>query len=132
MDYTKLEQWRKAALELSALKAHEMTLRKQVFAQAFGKEAVEGVNKVELQDGWALKATLPYTRSLDQTKVESALKLLKKAHAPDALIKVKYELSVAEYRALDLKTRGIVDAILTTKPGTPALELVPGEQSSPA
>jgi hypothetical protein len=124
MNYTKLEQWRKATLELAAVKELEMALRKELFADGF-MAPVEGTNLIELQDGWNLKATLPYTRSLDQAKVEETLKLLKKAKAPITLIKTKYELSVTDYKKLDDTVRGIVDTIITTKPGTPAMELVP-------
>jgi len=123
MDYVKLEAWRKCALELSRLKEEEMCLRKEIFAAAF-IAATEGANKLVLQGGWELKATVPYTRTLDQTKVAELLKELKKAKAPSSLIKTKYELSVTDYKKLDDEIRSLVDSILTTKPGTPALELI--------
>lgn len=123
MDYIRLEAWRKCALELSRLKDEEMCLRKEVFADAFVM-ATEGANKLALQGGWELKATVPYTRTLDQTKVAELLKELKKVKAPSTLIKTKYELSIADYKKLDDEIRSLVDNILTTKPGTPALELI--------
>lgn len=124
MDYVRLEAWRKCALELSRLKEEEMRLRKEIFKEAFDA-ASEGANKLTLQGGWELKATVPYTRTLDQAHVAELLKELKKAKAPSTLIKIKYDLSVADYKKLDDHIRGMVDAHLTTKPGTPALELVP-------
>lgn len=124
MDYVRLEAWRKCALELARLKEEEMCLRKEVFKEAF-IAASEGANKLTLQGGWELKATVPYTRTLDQAHVTGLLKELKKAKAPSTLIKIKYDLSVADYKKLDDHIRGMVDAHLTTKPGTPALELVP-------
>lgn len=125
MDYVKLEAWRKCALELSRLKEEEMCLRKEIFASAF-VAATEGANKLVLQGGWELKATVPYTRTLDQAKVADILKELKKAKAPASLIKTKYELSVTDYKKLEMDdaVRSLVDSILTTKPGTPALELI--------
>lgn len=124
MDFTKLEQWRKCALELSRIKDEEMRLRKEIFASAF-TSPTEGTNKHELMDGWQLKATLPYNRALDQSKCEAVLKDLKKQKLGD-LIKVKYELSVTDYKKLaeDDVTKAVLDAIMTTKPGAPSLELV--------
>ena len=124
MDFTKLEQWRKCALELSRIKDEEMRLRKEIFAAAF-TSPVEGTNKHELMEGWQLKATYPYTRALDQTKCEALLKNFKKQKLDD-LIKVKYELNVTDYKKLaeDDVTKAVLDAIMTTKPGAPALELV--------
>lgn len=126
MDYVKLEAWRKCALELSRIKEEEMCLRKEVFASAF-VAATEGANKLVLQGGWELKATVPYTRTLDQAKVAEILKELKKAKAPSTLIKTKYELSVTDYKKLEMDdaVRSLIDSILTTKPGTAALELIP-------
>lgn len=124
MDYVKLEQWRKLATQLSAIKNDEMKLRKELFKEGF-IAPVEGANTIELQDGWMLKATVPYTRALDQEKVPEVLKELKKAKAPATLIRAKYELSIADYRKLDDKQQALVDAILTTKPGAPSLELIP-------
>lgn len=124
MDYVRLEAWRKCALELARLKEEEMCLRKEIFKEAF-EAATEGANKLTLQGGWELKATVPYTRTLDQAHVAELLKELKKAKAPSTLIKIKYDLSVADYKKLDDHIGGMVDAHLTTKPGTPALELVP-------
>ena len=120
-----LEAWRKAALELTALKEREMTLRKAIFTEAF-KDAKEGTNVCDVQDGWKLSATLPYSRTLDQSKAEQVFKDLKKQKLAH-LIKVKYEVSVSDYKKLqdDDVSKAIIDSILTTKPGAPALALVP-------
>lgn len=124
MDFTKLEQWRKCALELSRIKDEEMKLRKEIFAAAF-TSPIEGTNKHELMDGWQLKATYPFNRALDQSKCEAVFKELKKQKLGD-LIKVKYELNVTDYKKLaeDDLTKAVLDAIMTTKPGAPALEIV--------
>lgn len=124
MDYAKLEQWRLATLELARIKEQEMKLRKELFAEGFPLTD-EGANALDLQDGWVLKATVPYTRTLDQTKVAELLKDLKKMKAPPTLIKTKYELSVGDYKKLDDAIRAAVDKVLTTKPGTPSMELIP-------
>jgi hypothetical protein len=81
INYTKLELWRNAALKLAELKDQEMKLRKELFKEGFEDCAVEGVNELSLQDGWSLKATVPYTRSLDQAKVPELLKALKEGQS---------------------------------------------------
>lgn len=123
MDYIKLEAWRALDTQLIELKKQEMALRKELFKEVFNTEE-EGAHQVDLPEGWKLKATVPYTRSLDQSKMEETLKALKKAKADPDLIKIKYDLSVAEYRKLNDKVRAIVDAALTTKPGCPSMELI--------
>lgn len=126
MDYAKLEQWRAATLELELVKANEMRLRKELVAECF-PTLLEGTNSRELQGGWVLKMNQPFTRSLDQAKAPELLKALKKLKA-DSVVKVKYDLSVAAYRTLEGQARALVDEVLTTKPGSPSLELVPPKE----
>ena len=122
MNFAKLEAWRLATLELAALKAKEMQLRKELTAETFNSQ-LEGTHVVELTDGWQLKMTQPFTRSLDQAKMPEILKQLKKLKA-DSAVKVKYELSITQYRTLEAEGKALIDAALTTKPGAPSLELV--------
>ena len=121
IDYAKLEAWRQIQNELSRVKDEEMKLRKELFGEVFQTED-EGSHKLELDGGWKLEAVVPYTRTLDQKLAPDVLKHIKKAHP--TLIKVKYELSVTEYRLLDDAAKAGIDAILTTKPGTPSMKLV--------
>lgn len=130
MDFVKLEQWRKAASDLSRIKTEEMKLRKELFADNFDRPS-EGVNSIELPEGWTLKATVPYTRNLNQVRAVDVVKLLKKMKAPAGLIKTSYTLSVSDYKKLtDENVKRLVDDILTTAPGTPAMELVPPKPES--
>lgn len=122
MNYAKLEQWRAAVAQLAIVRDEELRLRKELAAECF-PTLLEGTNSQELQGGWVLKLTQPFTRSLDQARSPELLKALKKLNA-DAVIKVKYDLSLAAYRGLDGQARALVDEVLTTKPGTPTLELV--------
>jgi len=127
MNYKKLETWRKLDGEIKRLKDEEMSLRKELFAETFAEK--EGAQSIELDGGWSLSASLPFIRTLDQEKAPDLVKALKKTHP--ALIKTKYELSVAEYRTLDENAATLVNAALTTKPGAPSLKLVP-PKGSPA
>lgn len=122
MNFTKLEAWRLATLELAALKAKEMQLRKELTAENF-TSTEEGTHTLDVADGWQLKMTQPYTRSLDQAKMPEILKQLKKLKA-DGAVKVKYELSITQYRTLEAESKALLDAAVTTKPGAPSLELV--------
>ena len=125
MNYVKLEQWRAAARELELVRDNEMRLRKELVAECFPNMA-EGVSYLDLMSGWKLKVNQPFTRSLDQDKAPEVLKALKKIKADNA-VKIKYDLSVAVYRTLDGQARALVDDILTTKPGSPSLEVVPAK-----
>lgn len=122
MNYEKLEQWRAAALDLELAKTLEMRLRKELATECFST-LLEGANTLELQGGWVLKLNQPFIRSLDQAKAPEVLKALKKLKA-DGAVKIKYDLSLAVYRGLEGQARALVDDILTTKPGSPSLELV--------
>lgn len=122
-NYTKLEQWRKLTTDLARIKAEEMKLRKELFGEIFMNSEREGTHSFDLDGGWKLEAVVLYSRSLDQALAAEVFKKVKKSHP--TLIKVKYDLSVAEYRKLDDATKAGIDAILTTKPGSPSMELVP-------
>ena len=128
MNYVKLEQWRAAARELELVRDNEMRLRKELVAECF-PNMVEGVSYLDLMSGWKLKVNQPFTRSLDQDKAPEVLKALKKIKADNA-VKIKYDLSVAVYRTLDGQARALVDDILTTKPGSPSLEVVPAKATT--
>lgn len=127
MNYAKLEAWRLVAIQLNALKAQEMELRKVFVADAFDTSK-EGAQTIDLDEGWQIKMNQPFTRSLDQAKMPEVLKALKKMKADDA-VKVKYELAITAYRLLSTEQRKVIDEVLTTKPGSPSLELVPPKNS---
>jgi hypothetical protein len=123
MQTSLLQEWNETLGQLSTLKAKEMSLRKQLVATVF-PEVVEGTQTLQLNNGWKLVMTQPFTRSLDQAKVPALLKELKKLQAAPTLIKIKYELSIGEFRKLEGEGLLLVQDILTTKPGAPSLELV--------
>jgi len=125
MNYTLIEQWRQANELLATAKSNEMKLRKQLYADAFESTETEGSHHKLLDKDWTLSITVPYTRSLDQSKMPEVLKALKKAKAPESLIRVKYELSLDDYRKVPPEIASIVDNVLTTKPGTPSMKLTP-------
>ena len=124
MDYVKLEAWRKLDAELKRIKTEEMSLRKELFKEIFNTEN-EGTHTVALSEGWKLKANQPYTRKLDKELMPEIINALVKFNP--FLIKTEYSLSVTEYKKIEASNpiKAVVDAVLTTTPGCPSMELVP-------
>ena len=123
-----LAEWEKAkaAVPAAALViSREQDLRKKVIATAF-PEPAEGVNKFDLANGWALKATCPVTRTVDDAAFDLLRpKLAELGVIADTLVKTKLSLETKAYRNLSDATRALVDEALTIKPGSYTLELVP-------
>ena len=123
-----LAEWEKAkaAVPAAALViSREQDLRKKVIANVF-PEPAEGVNKFDLANGWALKATCPVTRTVDDAAFDLLRpKLAELGVIADTLVKTKLSLETKAYRNLSDATRALVDEALTIKPGSYTLELVP-------
>ena len=123
-----LAEWEqaKAAVPAAALViSREQDLRKKVIATVF-PEPGEGVNKFDLANGWALKATCPVTRTVDDAAFDLLRpKLAELGVIADTLVKTKLSLETKAYRNLSDATRALVDEALTIKPGSYTLELVP-------
>lgn len=127
-----LSEWQAAQQDLAIAKSiidKEMTLRKAVVA-SFWPTPKEGVNNMELNAGWKMK----YNRSLEYKVDDAALPACREALfvanvSSDKLFKLTPSLSVTEYRLLDDNIRSIVDKVLTIKPKSPTLELIPPKES---
>ena len=123
-----LAEWEKAkaAVPAAALViSREQDLRKKVISAVF-PEPAEGVNKFDLANGWALKATCPVTRTVDDAAFDLLRpKLAELGVIADTLVKTKLSLETKAYRSLSDATRALVDEALTIKPGSYTLELVP-------
>ena len=123
-----LAEWEKAkaAVPAAALViSREQDLRKKVIATVFPAPS-EGVNKLDLANGWALKATCPVTRTVDDAAFDLLRpKLAELGVIADTLVKTKLSLETKAYRNLSDATRALVDEALTIKPGSYTLELVP-------
>ena len=123
-----LAEWEKAkaAVPAAALViSREQDLRKKVIATVFPAPS-EGVTKFDLANGWALKATCPVTRTVDDAAFDLLRpKLAELGVIADTLVKTKLSLETKAYRSLSDVTRALVDEALTIKPGSYTLELVP-------
>lgn len=121
--------WQEAAKVLEAAKADEMEKRLKAFGMCFIKPK-EGTNTLTLGNGYELKAEYKFNYSLDKDKVDDALEKIEKlgnegTFIAERLVKWSPELSISEYRKLDKQYLDLITPVLTIKPGTPSLKIVP-------
>ena len=121
----KLAKWREISSQIRVLGEQEMTLRKEIFGEAF-KEPVEGTNTLPLAAGWKLKGVYKINRKVDETALPAIREKLEGIGVSlDPLIKWAPGLEIRAYRSLSDATKSIFDQCLVIAPGAPALELVP-------
>ena len=124
-----LSQWGAALAQLPDAKAiveNELKLRKETMA-AFFPAPVEGVNTLDLEQGWELKATYKIDRKIDEAALPAVtLELRAMGVNADTLIRRKPELETKNYKML-VQTNPIAakifDQAMTSKPASPVLEL---------
>lgn len=130
--------WQKQVEALAALKEDEIELRKEVVRLKVDKPH-EGMNNVDLGNGYTLKAGIKinYCLDKDNDKIEAALDQIEAIgnegkFIAERLVKWTPTLSLTEYRTLcDDATKSpdkkrildIVNTVLTTSDGTPSLEI---------
>lgn len=140
-----LQQWRAQKNALVIAQAQEMATREEIVALLFDPSQNEGTETIELGNGWKIKAQKKLNYTLGNKRVngnyndveaaQDTIASLQKDGASliaDRIINWKPELSLTEYRRLETEfpeAKAIVDRVLTTKPGSPTLELIsPPEQ----
>lgn len=124
LNTAKLEEWFLLKNQLKEIQEKENALRKEIFNSAF-PSAVEGTNKLELANGYILKAVYPYTRKVDESVLDNMHDQLKELNiSEDKLIKWKPELAVTFYKTLTDEEQHLVDQFLIIKEGSPQLEIV--------
>lgn len=124
-----LEKWEATKQALEAAKIVEMDLRKQFVHFAFNTDTLTGTERIDLANGYTAKAVKKLNYNVNQETVNDALDKLENLDAEgkfiaERVIKWKAELSVTEYKALSLKHKAIIDAVITTSEGAPSLEIV--------
>lgn len=112
--------WYNAKEELAAIKQKELSLRKLVFADNF-PEPKEGVNKVKLDDDYALKCTYKLTRKIVEEKLPEVPEEMKDKLKD--LIKYKPSIVLSAYNKLTDEERNMFDNCLEISPATPALSI---------
>jgi hypothetical protein len=125
IDFEVLERWRRIAEQIKALSEEELRLRKQLAASVV-PPTEEATRTVELMEGWRLSVQQGMTRNLDANALDATIAQLQQWGVDvDALLPIKRSLSLAAYRKLDGEARMAIDRIITTKPSTPQVKILP-------
>lgn len=132
-----LTRWQQLKDAVEAAKTAEMKMRKYIVQRAF-PERKEGTNKVELGNGYELKAGIKFNYNLDKNldNVEAALDAIEKmgnegAFIAERLINWSASLSLTEYRKLQAddateiqkSIKKQIDKVLTITDAAPTLEI---------
>jgi len=122
-----VKRWEVIASAVKTLQLVERTHRDAIIKAAFPTPRI-GVNTHNLPDGTQLKATIKTTRSVIESMIaptRAEYELLNEPGVPfDNLLRVKYELEVAQWRKIDGHALRVVSRMLETKQGAPSLEVV--------
>lgn len=128
-----LRDWNTAvakAAECKPLVELEQALRKAVMAEFFPTPK-EGVNNLDMGQGWTLKGTYKIDRKVDEAALPAVKEQLRELGVnADTLVKYKPEVATTIYKALSEQARLIFDTALTIKPGSPTVELVPPKEKA--
>ncbi|AUR88751.1 hypothetical protein NVP2117O_73 [Vibrio phage 2.117.O._10N.261.45.E9] len=119
-------EWQQAAEELKTLRPLEMKLRKQVVEESFAQYKT-GTNYADLGNDWRLKFVYKEEPKVDEAAVPAMLEELDKVNPAlrDTLFKYKPTLVNSVYKKLTDDERKIVDEVITLRPASPTLEVVP-------
>jgi hypothetical protein len=139
-----LAKWEASKIALETAKADEMEARKAAFKFAFGGEAKEGTNRVELNNGYSLKGVRKVNYSIKASndeidKIEDIMPTLgnEAVFLFERIIVWKPDFSKSEYNKLDTgnpthrAVKAEIDKIIETKDGAPALEIEAPKGSKP-
>lgn len=124
--WERLQTWFQKKQQLKTLKDHEY-LERSALSEYYFPKPIEGTNRLELGGGFDLKLTHSYNRSPDEellSQVKAAD--IKRLKLPwDDLFKYEPTLVKSVYNKLSTEQKAFVDGLLTIKPGSPQLDVVP-------
>jgi len=130
-----LVDWQAAKENLDAAKEAELKLRDRIVFETdlFDDTKDKGTQSVDLGNGWKVKAVkkINWTTASelsDGTPIDHALDLIAASAgrmAADELVKFTPEVKLSIFAKLTKEEKAIIEPFLTSKPGTPSLELVP-------
>jgi len=132
MDYDErmrlLQSWNTAVVQVEACRpliAQEQELRKAVMAEFFPTPK-EGVNNLDMGQGWTLKGTYRIDRKVDEAALPAVKEQLRELGVnADTVVRYKPEVATTIYKTLSDQARRVFDTVLTIKPGSPTVELIP-------
>jgi hypothetical protein len=124
-----LELWHAKTIELEKAKqivAEEQMIRGACVRQFFGEHPAEGTNSLDLTDGYVLKATVQYTRTVDKAAFLNIADQLRELIGPkvDEVVRWKPELATGEFRKLQGDAAALLNSVITTKSGLAGMEIV--------
>lgn len=136
---TLLLEWQKSKDAIEVAKEAEMNMRKYIVQRAF-PEKKEGMNTMELGNGYQLKAAVKYNYNLAENKiVEACLDKIEKignqgAFIAERLVSWKPSFLLTEYRELErsakedkdptaIKILEVVSEMLTVSEAAPTLDI---------
>jgi hypothetical protein len=123
-------EWQEAQRNLGFWKEKEMAARNKVVAHCFPEPPKAGTVNYELGGGYKVKAV--FKQNFGWTSVDALNAILDKMEEKgeagkllaDRVVKWTPELSLTEYKKLPEEYAIMLNACITTKPGTPSVELV--------
>lgn len=134
IDQTKLKRWAELQQQIAAFKPvvdEEMAIRKEL-AEAL-TQGRKGTFYEELEAGYRLKGVGKIDYKLDKTKLPGVMEQLKERNIDIAMFVVDepklVTKAVTECEKLNPELFTILAEMLTSKPGTPTLEIVPPKES---
>lgn len=122
-----LSQWYEAQEQLSAIKAREMMLRKQIFDSQFPDPVPGKGNKVRLPHNMGLIGDYKLNYKIDQP-VMLATKASIDPILFDDVISFSPSVRDAKFREMTDEQRRPFTGFITVSPGAPALEIKPADK----
>lgn len=132
-----LVQWEQVKKQLESAKEQEMQLRKQIVDFAFDQNKNSGTERVELGNGYELKAVKKVSygfikgndNKINKSAIEKALQKIEKDGAAGELIAERLvqwnpTLSLTEYKLLSDKHLKAINEVIVTTEGAPTLEII--------
>lgn len=128
-------EWNEVVKKINKLKDEEDTLRTFIIEKWF-PNFEEGTHTGSMQEGYNLKCEMKINRNVGQDEITAAYEWATKLHNDpeiqikaaalkellDRVFRVKYELSLSEWRVLDDEERKKLADIVTEKPGKSGLK----------
>ena len=119
-----LTAWNAAKTNADYWVGEEMRLRKLIAEQEF-PEPKRGRNPKRIDHGMALVLTHKFNYSVDRAGVTAAMKADNMRPLIEEVISWSPKVSDAKFEGLDDESKNLFDGIITQKPASPALEIVP-------
>ena len=108
----------------------EMAARKELVAAFFPWGMREGVNTLDLGEGYQFKVNHQVKREVDREQLDAVCLQLPEG-TRDWVIRWKPELELTRYREMPAEYRTVFDACITTKPQSPQAQVVTPKGTEP-